>query len=550
MEELGVSGFSGITGVAKKRRSTTSRRPRPDSLLVLEGRDPSPPSSTPSSENASKQSTDGSSSHDASVRRKEVNLNSLVPTIPSVNRSDGAIFSRRIKKDDKSSGEFDGYYGSGVQRPGIFRSNAPNHGLSDFKRSSEGVLSPANWKGNPKRKDRLSPDNHIGSGSRADAPLMGQSEPGTNGSAENKLRKVKLKVGGVTRTIHAKSNGESSIEGGGSAKPPRPDASRHRRRLSLKAKSDDDSFQQDKRDALQGAPWKDFSDVSFSSASKESSTQGKRTDDIVSRKQVDKAHSMAAFEPVRKSKRVPKRRVLDGAFDGEDEDEEIRYLERLKISKFTSDHSFQHDDAGSEGNKKQKTSKVSKRVSYEEDEDFSLSRRSKEGRKKSRSERESQDMDYVEEEEAGSDVSESKRKKQRKESLDSLSDSRKEFSLTTRQRALQSGKDGSGGSNNSLIEFPNGLPPAPPRKQKGKLSEVDQQLKKAEAAQRRRMQVEKAARESEAEAIRKILGQDSSRKKREEKMQKKRDELAQVSSSNDTCVCVSSFNYCCLITLN
>lgn len=33
--------------------------------------------------------------------------------------------------------------------------------------------------------------------------------------------------------------------------------------------------------------------------------------------------------------------------------------------------------------------------------------------------------------------------------------------------------------------------------QKGKLSDVEQQLKKAEAAQRRRMQVEKAARESE-----------------------------------------------------
>lgn len=33
--------------------------------------------------------------------------------------------------------------------------------------------------------------------------------------------------------------------------------------------------------------------------------------------------------------------------------------------------------------------------------------------------------------------------------------------------------------------------------QKEKLSELEQQLKKAEAAQRRRMQVEKAARESE-----------------------------------------------------
>uniref|UniRef100_A0A0D3A807 INO80 complex subunit B-like conserved region domain-containing protein n=1 Tax=Brassica oleracea var. oleracea TaxID=109376 RepID=A0A0D3A807_BRAOL len=53
---------------------------------------------------------------------------------------------------------------------------------------------------------------------------------------------------------------------------------------------------------------------------------------------------------------------------------------------------------------------------------------------------------------------------------------------------------------------------------KENLSEMEQQLKKAEAAQRRKVQILKAARESEAEAIRKILGQDSSRKKREDKI--------------------------------
>ncbi|KAJ4844232.1 hypothetical protein Tsubulata_027626 [Turnera subulata] len=63
--------------------------------------------------------------------------------------------------------------------------------------------------------------------------------------------------------------------------------------------------------------------------------------------------------------------------------------------------------------------------------------------------------------------------------------------------------------------------------QKEKLTEVEQQLKRAEALQRRRMQVEKANRESEAEAIRKILGQDSTRKKREDKIKKRQEELAQ-----------------------
>ncbi|KAL6968641.1 hypothetical protein U1Q18_034439 [Sarracenia purpurea var. burkii] len=61
---------------------------------------------------------------------------------------------------------------------------------------------------------------------------------------------------------------------------------------------------------------------------------------------------------------------------------------------------------------------------------------------------------------------------------------------------------------------------------------MEQQLKKVEAAQRRRMQVEKAARESEAEAIRKILGQDSSRKKREDKIKKRQEEIAQERAAN------------------
>uniref|UniRef100_A0A7N2N3J4 INO80 complex subunit B-like conserved region domain-containing protein n=1 Tax=Quercus lobata TaxID=97700 RepID=A0A7N2N3J4_QUELO len=109
-------------------------------------------------------------------------------------------------------------------------------------------------------------------------------------------------------------------------------------------------------------------------------------------------------------------------------------------------------------------------------------------------------------------------------------DNKREMTLTTRQWALQSSKDSAPGT--SVIEFPNGLPPAPSRKQKEKPSELEQQLKKAEAAQRRRMQVEKAARESEGEAIRKILGQESSREKREDKFKKRKGELAQGRAAN------------------
>ncbi|KAJ0111068.1 hypothetical protein Patl1_00873 [Pistacia atlantica] len=76
--------------------------------------------------------------------------------------------------------------------------------------------------------------------------------------------------------------------------------------------------------------------------------------------------------------------------------------------------------------------------------------------------------------------------------------------------------------------------------QKEKLTEVEQQLKKAEAAQRRRMQVEKANRENEAEAIRKILGQDSGREKRKAQNKKRREAMAQVEKAANALMLASS----------
>ncbi|KAF3599274.1 hypothetical protein F2Q69_00039073 [Brassica cretica] len=98
---------------------------------------------------------------------------------------------------------------------------------------------------------------------------------------------------------------------------------------------------------------------------------------------------------------------------------------------------------------------------------------------------------------------------------------------TTRTRALQSVKDPYSTTGSGPLEFPDGLPCPSSKRQKQKLSEVEQQSKKAEAAQRRRIQSEKAAQEAEAEAIRKILGQDSGRKKKEEKIKKQQEERAQ-----------------------
>ncbi|KAL6893841.1 hypothetical protein ACP4OV_007939 [Aristida adscensionis] len=218
-------------------------------------------------------------------------------------------------------------------------------------------------------------------------------------------------------------------------------------------------------------------------------------------------------DPIRKSKRIPKKKTLDS--DSDDDDGELRYLEKLKGAKVApeypvaTDHML-YDDSLDDGLKKKKLSKSSKNKStpYEVDEDFTMSRASKDGKKKLNL----GDIDEFSEEE--------------EPDMDEMNGSKEMYSpsaakieapgLTTRQRAR-------GGHGDSLIEFPDGLPTASSRRQKDKLSEVEIQAKKAEAAQRRKMQVEKAEKEQQAEAMRKILGIDSEKKK-EEKKQKEKEE--------------------------
>ncbi|PPD67152.1 hypothetical protein GOBAR_DD35969 [Gossypium barbadense] len=355
------------------------------------------------------------------------------------------------------------------------------HGRVDSKRSSEGVLAPTNWK------------------STSMAGSFGSVSDGLEN--EKKVKKVKLKVCGVTHTIDAKSVGDgASGAGSSSSKSSRfSDTPRSLKKSSIKDNSDDHSFTSERDSTLHGVRWKDFSRGDLGVRQVDHAT-GRLPADNISTKEIDK------HEPVRKSKRVPKKRSLEE--HGEDGGRK-----QLKISKVATRNidGLYGLDVG----------------------DYGSSRISKEA-KKSRSGRTSEDTDYVEEdEESVSDVEiENRRKKTKKEVVDILGDSKKEMTVTTRQRAQQAGKDHSSNFGIAPIEFPNGLPPAPPKKQKEKLSEVEQQLKKAEAAQKRRVQVEKAARESQAEAIRKILGQDSSRKKREDKIKKRQEEMAQEKATN------------------
>ncbi|OMO58466.1 PAPA-1-like conserved region [Corchorus olitorius] len=326
------------------------------------------------------------------------------------------------------------------------------------------------------------PSQAIGSSSNEDQ----NHKNGSNGlGSENKL-KLKLKLGGVTHTIHTKSTSDYASGG----VPTFTKSSHFSDAPQTREKSflldEKGSYLSDKEKGY-NFQWKDYSRGS-SGYGKEYFSGGNAPGVSVALNATDRN------EPIRKSKRVPKRRVLDVGLNSDDdgEDEEIRYLGRLNASNGHSNYKDEEDERN--------------------------------GRDISNFE----DKDYMDEEEPISDDEPgSKRKKLGRGSVDLFGEGRTESIPTTRNRALQSGKDLFSGSGVSLIEFPDGLPPALPKKQKEKLSEVDQQMRKAEAAQRRRLQSEKAAREAEAEAIRRILGQDSGRKKREEKIKKQRDELAQ-----------------------
>ena len=70
----------------------------------------------------------------------------------------------------------------------------------------------------------------------------------------------------------------------------------------------------------------------------------------ISTNQVDK------YEPIRKSKQISKRRMLD-----EDDDDEIKYLEMLKTPKATVDYGVEYEDDEEGGSRKQwKISRVLK----------------------------------------------------------------------------------------------------------------------------------------------------------------------------------------------
>lgn len=139
MDEYGGTGLEGIANTVRKKRSQTSRRPKPESLSSL--------SSTPPSEDIAKVSSDENTGYDGSSKRKTFNLNQCLSRSSASRIDDNVI-------------------GQG---------------------QNEGVISSSK-----------------------------QSDVIGNGVVhETKFKKVKLKVGGVTRTIQTS---QATSESGSSTK--------------------------------------------------------------------------------------------------------------------------------------------------------------------------------------------------------------------------------------------------------------------------------------------------------------------------------------------
>ncbi|KAM7273687.1 hypothetical protein ACFE04_028351 [Oxalis oulophora] len=440
--ETTFGGFINHTSSAKKKRTTSSRRPRHDALQ---------------------------SSFD-------------FPDISSLSSTPPSDINLIHYEEEGGFGESD---------------EASIDDSRNDQRFTEGAFAPPNWDITNK---------------------LGQSVSDTAGN-ETRLKKVKLKVGGVTRTLNAKSTLDDSSNIGSSTKSSRLSDSLRPWQKFTDNSDDNPSSASDKGGSLYGLERRDFYKNSIPIAKLDPS-MGRMPHKSIS------LNNMEKHEPVHKRNPASNRRSSSRAIDdGSDDDDEIRYLEKAKTLKVRKSYGPNFDDDVEVGNRKQRQlSKVLDRnIDSGHVGDYGSLRSSRQS-KRLRSGTIVDDNDYLAEEEPVSDDEPkiSRRKEVKRESVNLQAE--KVTTITTRQRALQTVA--------SVVEFPNGLPPAPPRKPKEILTEVEQQLKKSEAAQRRRMQMEKAARENEAEAIRKILGQDSTRKKREAKIKQRQEEIAEEKEAN------------------
>lgn len=381
--------------------------------------------------------------------------------------------------------------------------NAPSPDRAARRAAMEGGAMSSNP--NPRSSHKTKGSNQLHSegsgGGGGGSSRKGESGHGAVVSAGNresstgdKTRKLKLKIGGIRRSVPAKPSPDMSHSRSLPVKPPRPGDSQQRQKHSSQAEGVKDSSR-------------------LASSRDKKTKKEKSIDDALTPEQPAKVHREPSSDPVRKSRRIAKKSILDSELD---EDYDTNILDDFGTSEGVEVHTRELAKKTGSSSKKNAAKKAkTKSTSYEIDNDFVTSRSKRDGNKRSR---ESTDADNSEEEPTSDSELDAQNRKQ-KAVTESPANVRSE-PLTTRRRALQSWMDG---NSNSAIEFPDGLPPAPSRGKKDKLSDAEMLAKKAEAAQRRKMQVEKATKESEAEAIRKILGLDSEKKKEERKQKERED---------------------------
>uniref|UniRef100_A0A453JZ09 Uncharacterized protein n=1 Tax=Aegilops tauschii subsp. strangulata TaxID=200361 RepID=A0A453JZ09_AEGTS len=298
------------------------------------------------------------------------------------------------------------------------------------KRITEGVLSPPNLKNSHKSKG----SHQLHSEASGSNSRKGESNHGIHVSAGNddlsttqKPRKVKLKIGGISRTIPAKPNPAIPDSRSSAAKPTRPGDSSHRQKHGNQTEGAKDSNR-------------------LPSSQDKKTRKLRKIEDTLTPEQPAKVQREASSDPVRKSRRIAKKSNMDSELD-----------EEYGLST-PENHIREPKNKGGSNPKKNALKKDRSRSTvYEVDNDFVTPQSNRDGKKRSRDSTDA-DEDNAEEELASDNELEAENKKQK--AVTELSASVKSEPLTTRRRALQSWMDG---NSNSTIEFPDGLPAASSR---------------------------------------------------------------------------------------
>lgn len=204
-------------------------------------------------------------------------------------------------------------------------------------------------------------------------------------------------------------------------------------------------------------PWKDFSRTGFALG---------KGDSFVADIPEEPVKQALKHNRSSRNKSIIKNYSAGEVYDeDDDDDDEIRYLQKLKTSRIASYDNTEYEDGTIRGKKLRKISRVMDR----DIEGSSLgiggygSSRSIKESKKSRSARAYEDSDYSDDGDSVSDgEAENKNKKQQKAPIDGGEYS-KESSITTRRRATLTSREVSPSLGSKSIQFPDGLPPAPPR---------------------------------------------------------------------------------------